>query len=249
MTDFLELREVNWGTVEDKVLMDISFSLSEGRSAVICGSPDSGKSVLLKVIGGMLPPDTGQVFYRGREVYAGNEEDIKKVRREIAFVFHQGVHLANIILRENLLLPVKYHYPDYKSRQFNQEISYYLDYFNLGNILEHRPAEVPEIRRKLLNFIRAFIMKPRLILVDEPLFNLDLRSQKMVITKLKEFRQQGTSFLLATNSGDVMKAMADELIVMSDGRIEKIINVRESGIPVRIGDLEFSDLVGVEDEI
>ena len=246
---FLKVSNVFWKSERVEVLQDISFTLEEGRSTIIAGTYESGKSVLLKVIGGISPPDKGTVFYYDKDIYDSSDEVIKGIRKEIVFLFHDGALLSNLIIKENLLLPIKYHFPDFIYDEIMNEINEYLDYFGIKNVLEKRPAEVSEISKKLLTFIRAAIMHPRLMLIDEPLFNLDFMSQKKVIVFLENLKKKGINLLIVSNSFDVLKAVGDRLIIMQDGKIVNVLNKEDENFLEKARKFELSDLTGVEDEI
>jgi len=249
MNGFLELDNLNWQASEYFRIFKVDLTLDAGKCVVISGYPESGRSLLLKLIAGIYLPDSGKITFKDKDIHGGNEDEIKKARSKIAYVFEAGVHLSNIIIRENLLLPLKFYYNDFNRKETEELIQYYIDYFNLGNLLDKRPAEVSIIKRKILNLIRALIQKPELLLLDEPLFNLDIRNQKLVISLLKKLKKNGMSLMIVCNSIDILKAVGDILVIMDNGSVISILSREDPDFLKEADKLEFIDLAGVEDEI
>lgn len=247
--NILEVKNIDWVLEDEKILDDIDFNLEEGQSTIISGTYESGKSLLLKVIGGITPPSHGRVLFLGRDVYESPDDTIDEIHQQIAFIFQEGALLSNLNIRENLLLPLKYHNPRLNLPEITREIEEYMAFFNLGHILDKRPAALPNVKKKLLSFVRAAILHPRLMIVDEPLFNLDLDNQKLVLKLLKKLRKSGISMLIVSNSRDLIKILGDRWLVMDRGRIVQDVSSSDADFDKKLHTISLTDLVGVEDEI
>jgi ABC-type multidrug transport system ATPase subunit len=215
----LSVENVHWSSGETDILKGVDLDLNKGSTIVINGPAESGKSLLLKIIAGIEPPEMGSIKYNDLDLFKANEKDILEIRKKISVVFEDGVFLSNLVIQENMLLPFKYHYDDYNQDSLIHRINHYLEFFGLPDILQERPASVSRGYLKLLSFIRAVITDPELIIIDNPYFNLELINQKKVEIFLEEQKEKQTSMLIASGDKGLIKKLADDLIIIKDGSI------------------------------
>jgi lipoprotein-releasing system ATP-binding protein len=184
------------------VLEDVQLALADGESLCVVGPSGSGKSTLLYILGTLERPSAGRVLVDGRDVHALAEKELAAFRnREVGFVFQDHLLLPQLSVLENVLAPtlVAPAKDDYLSRARQL-----LDRVGLGDRLEHRPAELSGGERQRTALARALVMRPRLLLCDEPTGNLDADSARNVADLILELHRAEPSVLvLVTHSAEL----------------------------------------------
>jgi lipoprotein-releasing system ATP-binding protein len=184
------------------VLEDVDVALAAGESLCVIGPSGSGKSTLLYILGTLERPTRGQVEIDGRDVHALRETELAAFRnREVGFVFQDHFLLPQLSVLENVLAPtlVAAAKDDYASRARTL-----LERVGLGDRLAHRPAELSGGERQRTALARALVMRPRVLLCDEPTGNLDTDSAKVVADLILELHRAEPSVLvLVTHSAEL----------------------------------------------
>jgi phospholipid/cholesterol/gamma-HCH transport system ATP-binding protein len=219
MKNIISLRDIIYPAVEPWLLDSVSADIPEGLVTVVLGPSGSGKSVLLKVMGGIIDPVSGQILMDDVDIATMSEEEIKTVRRRISFVFQDGGLLSNLSVKENLLLPVNFHFPDLTFTDKNNLVNDALKKYNIEHTLNKRPSEISSANRKIIAFIRAELTDPDVLLVDEPVANLDASSRKRILHDLLESKKQGKTIVLVTQSQDVLNLLVDYMIIFNGGNV------------------------------
>ena len=246
----VEIKNLSVDIDENIIMKNISFSVAEHESCIIVGSHGYYNGILLNVLGGFYDPVGGTVFVAGKDIYSKTEDEIIDLRRKISFVFQEGAFLSNLTVLENLLLPVKFYTKKFIKTKVIKEIKEYCDYFDVPAVLEKRPAFISYTSKKILALIRALITHPEMIIINKPLFNLDIRNQIKVTNLLKDIKKEGKTLIIASNSYDVIKAIADQVVHIEKGSIQKIMYAKNKDFLKEIKKLDIlSDLLGVEDEV
>jgi lipoprotein-releasing system ATP-binding protein len=188
------------------VLEDVSFSLAAGESLCVVGPSGSGKSTLLYILGSLERPSAGRVLVEGRDVHALKEPELAAFRnREVGFVFQDHFLLPQLSVLENVLAPtlVAREAADYESRA-----RALLERVGLSDRLAHRPAELSGGERQRTALARALVMRPRLLLCDEPTGNLDAESARGVADLILELHRAEPSVLvLVTHSAELAERL------------------------------------------
>lgn len=218
---FLELDSVFFEHDEEVLLHDINLQFAKARTYLVTCEPDGGKSLLLKIAGGIICPTKGSVKLNGEELY--DETKRNRLTKIIGSVFQESTLISNLSVEENILLPIKYLNPHYDKKEITLEILNLLRYFEIRTaVLKKRPANVSNSTKKLINIIRAIITKPVIYLIDDPLFNLDAVDRKKVAKKLLELKQNGETLIIASNDRSLIEILADEVILLQKGMLSEI---------------------------
>ena len=184
------------------VLEDVDVALAAGESLCVVGPSGSGKSTLLYILGTLERPTRGEVRLDGRDVHALPEPELAAFRnREIGFVFQDHFLLPQLSVLENVLAPtlVAAAKDDYAERARTL-----LERVGLGDRLEHRPAELSGGERQRTALARALVMRPHVLLCDEPTGNLDADSARVVADLILELHRAEPSVLvLVTHSAEL----------------------------------------------
>ena len=246
----VEIKNLSVDIDEDIIMKKISFSIEEHQSCIIIGSYGYYNGILLNVLGEFYHPAGGTVFIAGKDIYSKTEDEVVDLRKKISFVFQEGAFLSNLTVLENLLLPVKFYAKKFVKAKVMKEIKDYCEYFDVPPVLEKRPAFISYTSKKILSLIRALITHPEIIIINKPLFNLDIRNQIKVINLLKNIKKEGMTLIIASNSYDVIKSIADQVVHIEKGSIKKIMHAQDKDFLKEIKKLDIlSDLLGVEDEV
>jgi lipoprotein-releasing system ATP-binding protein len=185
-----------------KILSDISLSLSRGDALSIMGPSGSGKSTLLYMMGALEPPTSGTVTLDGKNPFQLQEKELAAFRnREIGFIFQDHCLLPQCSVIENVLTPTLV---SSKDGNVSERARLLLTEVGLKDRLEHRPAELSGGEKQRVALARALVMKPQLLLCDEPTGNLDHKAADLVASLLLELhRQQETILVVVTHNAEL----------------------------------------------
>ena len=176
-----------------KIVSAISLSLSRGDALSIMGPSGSGKSTLLYMIGALEPPTSGTVTFNGQNPFQLKEKELAAFRnREIGFVFQDHCLLPQCSVIENVLTPTLVS----KDGHDSERARLMLTEVGLKDRLEHRPAELSGGEKQRVALARALVMKPQLLLCDEPTGNLDHQAAEVVASLLLALHQQQETILV-----------------------------------------------------
>ena len=203
-----------------KILSDISLSLSRGDAVSIMGPSGSGKSTLLYVLGALEPPTTGTVLLDGQNPFLLKPKSLAAFRnKQIGFVFQDHCLLPQCSVVENVLTPtlVAETLDSYEQRA--REL---LDQVGLVDRLEHRPAELSGGEKQRVALARALIMKPQLLLCDEPTGNLDHNSAEAVASLLLELHQRQETILVVVTHNAELAARFPQRFEVANQQLREI---------------------------
>ncbi len=136
----IELRDVTVRLGGRDVLRDVNLSILAGRSTVIMGPSGAGKSTLLKTAAGLIPPDSGKVLYRGKDMLSLSENGMLELRKASGFIFQDGALWENKTLMENLALPLEVHFPQLRQPEIERRVVRALERGGLVESAARRPA-------------------------------------------------------------------------------------------------------------
>jgi lipoprotein-releasing system ATP-binding protein len=202
------------------VLRDVSFQLDRGDSLVVMGPSGSGKSTLLHILGTLDRPSCGTVRLDGQDPFALPEPELADYRnRNVGFVFQDHHLLPQCTVLENVLVPTLVN-SSAKRPETEKWAKQLLHRVGLGARLDHRPAELSGGERQRVAVARALVLKPVLLLADEPTGNLDRQAAHAVGELLLELhREQRTMLVVVTHSPELAR-LFPRLVEMNDGTLQ-----------------------------
>ena len=207
-----------YGTGEARVdaLKDVSFTLRKGEFAAVVGESGSGKSTLLNCIGGLDTPTSGKVWLDGQDLFGMKENQKKEFRRRnIGFVFQSFQLVEELNVEQNLIFPMllDHQKPDKK------RVDEILEVLGLEARRKHLPGQLSGGQQQRVAIGRALIMRPMLVLADEPTGNLDSVTSQDVLSLLKVTSSRfGQTVVMITHNEEIAQ-MADRIIRIEDGKI------------------------------
>jgi len=185
-----------------KILSDISLSLQRGDALSIVGPSGSGKSTLLYILGALEPPTSGTVTLDDQDPFSLKPKELAAFRnKQIGFVFQDHCLLPQCSVMENVLTPTLV---SQNAHNALADARLLLEQVGLADRFEHRPAELSGGEKQRVAIARALIMKPQLLLCDEPTGNLDRKSGEIVADLLFQLHQnQRTILVVVTHNSEL----------------------------------------------
>lgn len=198
-------------------LQDVNLHIEAGDYLAIMGPSGSGKSTLLNIIGLLDRPSSGHYRLDGEELTQQNDETLAQIRRDkIGFVFQSFHLIARLTALENVELPMML--AGIPRRQRREQVIQTLAALGLRDRAGHRPDQLSGGQRQRVAIARAMVLKPRMLLADEPTGNLDRASGQEVLTILEQLNREGLTLLIVTHDPEIGQR-ARRCLRMTDGRI------------------------------
>jgi phospholipid/cholesterol/gamma-HCH transport system ATP-binding protein len=230
-----ELRDVTMRFEDKTVLDDLSLKVMSQDRLVILGQSGSGKSTILRLILGILYPNSGSVFFKQFEITRLARRKLQRVRRHIGMVYQYSALLSSLTVRDNVALPLE-ETTDKKRKEIDRIVDEKLELVGMKDTRNLMPSELSGGMRKRVSLARALVLEPELILFDEPVAGLDpvmssvideliiTLSEKSKVTSIIVTHEMDSAFRIATRM-----AMLYQGKIIEEGKPE---NLRQSKNPV-----------------
>lgn len=200
-----------------EALKNLSFSVEEGEYVAIMGESGSGKTTLLNILAALDKPTGGQVILNGKNIVDIREKEISAFRREnLGFVFQDFNLLDNFSLKDNIVLPLVLFGVDYK--EMERRITPIAAQLGILDILGKYPYEVSGGQKQRAAVARALIIKPELVLADEPTGALDSKATEDLLTLFNKINERGQTILMVTHSTKAA-SHARRVLFIKDGEV------------------------------
>jgi phospholipid/cholesterol/gamma-HCH transport system ATP-binding protein len=206
----------SFGALE--VLKGIDLEVRKGENVVVLGRSGSGKSVLIKIIAGLLRPDAGTVRVLGQEVDDLNIRELRALRTKIGFSFQGSALYDGMTVRANLEFPLVRNKRDLGAREIEKAIQQVLADVGLSQTIDQMPAELSGGQKKRIGIARTLILQPEIMLYDEPTAGLDPVTSVEINDLINEVQEEyGTSAVIITHDLTCARATGDRVIMLSEG--------------------------------
>jgi phospholipid/cholesterol/gamma-HCH transport system ATP-binding protein len=204
---------------EREILRGVDLDLFKGENLVVLGRSGTGKSVLIKIVVGLLKPDKGKVLVLGKEVEELGEYDLRDLRLKIGFSFQHSALYDSMSVRENLEFPLIRNIKKIKSPEVNDLVEEVLDAVGLSQAIDQMPSELSGGQRKRIGIARTLILKPEIMLYDEPTAGLDPITCLEINSLINEVQARyHTSSIIITHDLTCAKATGDRVAVLLNGQ-------------------------------
>jgi phospholipid/cholesterol/gamma-HCH transport system ATP-binding protein len=202
-----------------RVLRGISIAFPRGKTTVVLGPSGCGKSVMLKHVIGLLRPDKGAVYYEGERIDTLSERRLGPIRRQFGFLFQHGALFDSMTVADNIAFPLR-EQEGRKAYDEESRVRYVLRLVGLEQMYDRYPAELSGGQQKRIALARAVVLRPKVVLYDEPTTGLDpIRSDVIneLILKLKQ-QLDVTSIVVTHDLASAFK-VADHMVMLHEGNV------------------------------
>ncbi len=240
MEPILEAHDLSFSLAGKQLFQNLHFCLRRGEFYVVLGPSGSGKSVLLKLFSGLLPPAQGRVEIAGLNLATASKEALQGIRIKMGFIFQDAALISNMSIYDNIALPLRYH-----TRLTEAEVKARVDekmaLFEVDRQYDRSiPAQLSLGMRQRAAFARALVLEPPLLFLDEPGTGLGGEAEFLVSKVLKDYHgKTGTTLLMATTERHLAFAFANRIGLLQNGRMVAEGSNRE--IQDRLGPMKPPD--------
>ncbi len=210
------------------VLQGVDMDLFKGENLVVLGRSGTGKSVLIKLISGLLYADSGTINVLGEQVDELNERELQQLRLKIGFSFQNSALYDSMTIRENLEFPLVRNKRHLKRTEINSAVENVLEAVGLAQTINQMPSELSGGQRKRIGIARTLILQPDIMLYDEPTAGLDPITCIDINNLINEVQERyKTSSIIITHDLSCAKSVGDRIVMLLDGRFERQGNFEE----------------------
>lgn len=207
---------------DNEVLRGVNLEVHNKENVVVLGRSGTGKSVLIKIICGLLRPDSGEVNVLGKEVELLKEKELQELRLEIGFSFQNSALYDSITVRENLAFPLVRHAKHLSKKDTQQQIERVLDEVGLLQTINQMPSELSGGQRKRIGIARTLILRPKIMLYDEPTSGLDPITSIEINNLINQVKHNfDTTSIIITHDLTCAKTTGDTVAMLYDGKFIK----------------------------
>ena len=212
----LEIRNLTKRFGEFEAVKDVSLAVPDGAFLVLLGPSGCGKTTLLRMLAGFETPSTGQIFIDGEDV-----SDIPPNRRPVNMVFQSYAVFPHMTVSQNVAYGLKV--GGVSGGEIPGRVKEALEQVQLGHLAERKPDQLSGGQRQRVALARALVMRPKVLLLDEPLSALDAKLREDMQLELTRLQQEvGITFVTVTHDQDEALSMADRIAVMNAGEVCQI---------------------------
>ncbi len=219
MEKVIEIKNLKKSFGENEVLKGINLDLSRGENIAVLGGSGSGKSVLIKCIVGLIKPDSGTLKVLHQNLEELDREQLDELRQKVGYLFQGGALYDSMTVRKNLEFPVRRTQLSKNKMEVDEMVKEVLESVGLLDAIDKMPAELSGGMKKRIGLARTLILKPEIILYDEPTTGLDpVTSGEISELILKVQEKYNTSSIIVTHDMKCVKLTANQVKLIVDGK-------------------------------
>ncbi len=214
----IEITDLKKSFGNNHVLKGFNLRLYEGESIAVLGKSGSGKSILIKCIVGLIKQDSGQLLVFGKSIKDLNHKELDQIRTKIGFLFQSNALYDSLTVRENLEFPLRRLRISKTKTEVDQMIKEALENVGLPETENLMPSELSGGMRKRIGVARTLILKPNIILYDEPTTGLDPITSREIGNLMNDVSEKyNTSSIIISHDLSCIKLVAERIILLMDG--------------------------------
>lgn len=221
--EVVKIRGVEKSFGDYDVLRGIDLDLYQGENLVVLGRSGTGKSVLIKLISGLLMPDAGTIEVLGNNVTAISEKELQALRIRIGFSFQNSALYDSMTVRKNLEFPLVRNKKGITRAEIDKQVESVLDAVGLLQAINQMPSELSGGQRKRIGIARTLILNPEIMMYDEPTAGLDPITCIEINDLINEVQQNyNTSSIIITHDLTCAKQVGDRVAMLLDGQFQRV---------------------------
>lgn len=206
---------------DNDVLKGVDLIVNKGENLVVLGKSGSGKSITIKCLVGLVTADKGEIKVFDTDINTLNNNQLNAIRVRIGFLFQNSALYDSMTVRENLAFPLKRHLKKLSANEVEAAILEALDSVGLAEAIDKMPSELSGGMRKRIGLARTLILKPEIILYDEPTTGLDTITSREISELILAIQKKSkTTSIIITHDMACAKLTGDRLVILKDGVIE-----------------------------
>jgi len=200
------------------VLRDLTLRVANGENLVVLGKSGMGKTVLIKCLAGLMTPDDGKIVVLGKNIFDLKAKELIELRKKIGFLFQGGALYDSMTVRENLEFPLRMQLRSRSRADTDSMVEEALYSVGLSEAIDKMPSELSGGMRKRVGLARTLILRPAIMLYDEPTTGLDpITSREISGLILKVQEQYNTSSIIVTHDMECVRITANRIVVLHNG--------------------------------
>lgn len=216
-TTVAEVKELRKSFGDIQVLKGLSLKIAKGENLVMFGRSGSGKSVLIKCLVGLIEPDSGEISLLGKAISGLKDKELNLLRKKVGFLFQSAALYDSMTVRENLEFPLR-DMPLVSKPEKEALVIEALRNVGLENAIDKMPAELSGGMRKRIGLARTLILKPELILYDEPTTGLDSVTSREISRLILDVQEKyNTSSMIITHDLECARITANRMMILKEG--------------------------------
>ncbi len=206
---------------DNDVLKGVDLTVNKGENLVVLGKSGSGKSITIKCLVGLVTADKGEIKVFDTDINTLDNNQLNAVRVRIGFLFQNSALYDSMTVRENLAFPLKRHLKKLTAEEVEAAIIEALDNVGLAEAIDKMPSELSGGMRKRIGLARTLILKPEIILYDEPTTGLDTITSREISELILAIQKKNkTTSIIITHDMACAKLTGDRLVILKDGVID-----------------------------
>ncbi len=218
----IEIRDVSKSFGDNHVLRGVNLDLYKEENLVVLGRSGTGKSVLIRLISGLLRPDEGTINVLGESVLELNDRELRELRLKIGFSFQNSALYDSMTVRENLEFPLVRNKRNLTRSEINYAVEEVLDGVGLSQAISQMPSELSGGQRKRIGIARTLILRPEIMMYDEPTAGLDPITCLDINGLINEVQERyKTASIIITHDLACAKEVGDRIVMLLDGKFER----------------------------
>ncbi|HTR29584.1 MAG TPA: ATP-binding cassette domain-containing protein [Puia sp.] len=218
-TAVIEIDDLYKSFGDNKVLQHFHLRVAKEENVVILGKSGVGKSVLIKCIIGLLRPDSGTIRVFGENIPDLNHDELDRVRARVGFLFQSNALYDSMTVRANLEFPLRRHWISLEQSRVDAMVMEVLDNVGLAYTVDMMPEELSGGMRKRIALARTLILKPEIILYDEPTTGLDPVTGREISALIKEMQKKyHSASIIISHDMHCVRLTADRVVLLIDGK-------------------------------
>ena len=218
----IDVQDVSKSFGDLHILKGVNLQLFERENLVVLGRSGTGKSVLIKLISGLLKPDSGNINVLGQVVNDLNDRELRDLRMKIGFSFQNSALYDSMTVRENLEFPLVRNKRNLTRAEINKEIEDVLEGVGLLQAINQMPSELSGGQKKRIGIARTLILRPDIMLYDEPTAGLDPITCLDINSLINEVQEKyQTSSIIITHDLACAKMVGDRMVMLLDGKFDR----------------------------
>jgi phospholipid/cholesterol/gamma-HCH transport system ATP-binding protein len=221
-TPLVQLRDVRKGFDQNQVLRGVSLELRKGTTLAVMGGSGAGKTVLLRIVDGLVEPDAGEVSLFGTRIDRLGEEAMLPLRRRTGFVFQSAALFDSLSTFENVAFPLREH-TSMSLGEITDRVHRFLSLVGLHEVDDLLPAELSGGMKKRVGIARALVTEPEVVFFDEPTAGLDPTNARLVAELIAELRKGVCdTAIVVTHDVEFAEMISDQMAILHQGRIAEM---------------------------